>query len=170
MSSVPTFYVLSSEGPLPSGGGIGIGVGPVTLAEYVDRQNIVIQTSPNKLELAESHLWSGDLDDSVARVLATNIGRRLNTGNVRSYPWRKDSEIDYQVSMDLREFIAGADGYAQMEATWRIYKMPGSRQVATKTFVGREPIADESYEAVVAAQSRLLGQLSGEIASAIRKN
>ena len=84
-STVPTFYVLSGEGPLPVGSGTGIGVGPVTLAEYVDRQNIVIQTSPNTLELAESHLWAGDLDDSVGRVLGTNIGRRLNTGNVRTY-------------------------------------------------------------------------------------
>lgn len=169
-SPVPTFYILSAEGKLPPGGGTGIGVGPVTLAEYVDRQNLVIQTTPNTLELAESHLWAGDLDDSVARVLATNIGRRLNTGNVRTYPWRKDSEIDYQVSMDIREFIAGADGFAQIEATWRVYKMPGSRQVVSKTFVGREPVESETYEAVVAAQSRLLGKLSEEIAIAIRNN
>ncbi|MDP4625301.1 MAG: PqiC family protein [Akkermansiaceae bacterium] len=169
-STVPTFYILSAEGTLPSGGGTGIGVGPVTLAEYVDRQNLVIQTSPNTLELAKSHLWAGDLDDSVARVLATNIGRRLKTGNVRTYPWRKDSEIDYQVSMDIREFIAGSDGYAHIEATWRIYKMPGSRQVVSKTFIGKEPIASEDYESVVAAQSRLLGKLSEEIAAAIRKN
>lgn len=169
-STVPTFYVLSAEGPLPVGSGKGIGVGPVTLAEYVDRQNIVIQTSPNTLELAESHLWAGDLDDSVARVLATNIGRRLNTGNVRTYPWRRDSEIDYQVSMDVREFIAGADGYAQIEATWRVYRMPGSQQIVSRTFQGREPIASESYEAVVAAQSRVLGKLSAEIAEAIRRD
>lgn len=169
-SIAPTFYMLSAEGTLPSGGGMGIGVGPITLAEYVDRQNIVIQTSPNTLELAESHLWAGDLDDSVARVLATNIGRRLKTGNVRTYPWRRDSEIDYQVSMDIREFIAGSDGYAHIEATWRIYKMPGSQQIFSKTFIGKDPIASENYEAVVAAQSRLLGKLSAEIAAVIRSN
>jgi uncharacterized lipoprotein YmbA len=164
----PTFYVLSAEGSLPSGGGTGIGVGPVTLAEYVDRQNLVVQTGPTKLELAESHLWAGDLDNSVARVVATNLGRRLGTGNVRTYPWKRDSEIDYQVAMDVREFLAGDDGYAHIEATWRIYSLPGSKLVGSKTFIAKEPIATEDFESVVAAQSRLLGRLSADIAAAIK--
>lgn len=164
----PTFYVLSAEGNLPSGGGTGIGVGPVTLAEYVDRSNLVIQTGPNKIELVQSHLWAGDLDDSVARVIATNLGRRLNTGNVRTYPWQRDSEINYQVAMDIREFLAGDDGFARIEATWRIYSLPGSKLVRSKTFIAKESIASEDYEAVVAAHSRLLGKLSADIAAGIR--
>lgn len=166
-SPTPTFYVLSAEGNLPSGSGKSIGVGPVTLAEYVDRKNLVIQSGPNKLELAESHLWAGDLDDSVARVIATNIGRRLNTGNVHTYPWLRDSEIDYQVAMNIREFLAGDDGFARIEAIWRVYSLPGSKLIASKTFIAREEIASEDYVAVVAAQSRLLGKLSADIASCI---
>lgn len=167
-SQSPTFYKLSPEGPLPSGGGIGIGVGPISLAEYVDRQNIVIQSGPNKIELAESHLWAGDLDNSVARVVATNLGRRLGTGNVRTYPWQRDSEIDWQIAIDIREFIAGSDGYAHIEASWRVYSLPGSRIVRSRTFVGKEPVAAEDYESVVAAQSRLLGKLSEDIAAGIK--
>jgi uncharacterized lipoprotein YmbA len=101
-------------------------------------------------------------------VIATNLGRRLNTGNVRTYPWQRDSEIDYQVAMDIREFLAGADGYAHIEATWRIYSLPGSKLVRSKTFVAKEAITSEDYEAVVAAQSRLLGKLSADIAAGIR--
>ena len=165
----PNFYTLSPEGPSPTGGGMGIGVGPVTLAEYVDRQNLVIQTGPNKMEIAELELWSGDLDNSIARVLSINIGRRLGTGNVRTYPWQRDSEIDYQVAMDIREFIARDDGYAHIEASWRIYSLPGRNLTASRTFIAKEAIATEDFEAVVAAQSRLLGRLAGDIASAIRK-
>jgi len=148
---------------------MGIGVGPVTLAEYVDRQNLVIQTGPNKMEIAELELWSGDLDNSIARVLSVNIGRRLGTGNVRTYPWQRDSEIDYQVAMDIREFIARDDGYAHIEASWRIYSLPGRNLTASRTFIAKEAIATEDFEAVVVAQSRLLGRLAGDIASAIRK-
>jgi uncharacterized lipoprotein YmbA len=167
-SPTPTFYTLSAEGKLPSGGGTSIGVGPVTLAEYVNRRNLVIQTGPNRIEVAESHLWAGDLDNSVARVLATNLGRRLATGNVRTYPWQRDSEIDHQVAVDIREFIAGDDGHARIEATWRVYSLPGSRLVRTRTFIGKEPVTAEDYESVVAAQSRLLGKLSADIAAGIR--
>ena len=165
---LPTYYVLSPEGPLPSGGGTGIGVGPVLLAEYVDRQNIAVQSGPNRIELAESHLWAGDLDNSVARVVATNVGRRLGTGNVRTYPWQRDSEIDWQVAIDIREFIAGDDGFAHIEASWRLYSLPGSKLVSSKTFIAKDAIQSTDYEAVVAAQSRLLGKLSEDIASGIR--
>ena len=165
----PNFYTLSPEGPSPTAAGIGIGVGPVTVAEYADRQNLVIQTGPNKMEVAELDLWSGDLNDSIARVLSVNIGRRLGTGNVRTYPWQRDSEIDYQIAMDISEFIAKDDGYAYMEANWRIYALPSRNLAASSTFIGKEPIATEDFEAVVAAQSRLLGKLSADISAAIRK-
>ena len=165
----PEFYTLTPEGPSPSGGGTGIGVGPIILAEYVDRQNLVIQTSPNKMEVAEFHLWAGDLDHSIARVVSINLGRRLQTGNVRTYPWLRDSEIDYQVTMDIRDFIAGADGYAHIEASWRVYALPGRNMIASRTFSGKESIATEDFEAMAAAQSRLLARLSEDIAKVIRK-
>lgn len=168
-SGYPNFYTLSPEGPTPARNGIGIGVGPVTVADYADRQNLVIQTSPNKMEIAELDLWAGDLNDSIARVLSINLGRRLGTGNVRTYPWQRDSEIDFQVSMDIGEFIAGADGYAHLEANWRIYALPKRNLAASGTFIGKEPIATEDFEAVVAAQSRLLAKLAEDIAPAIRK-
>lgn len=167
-SSYPSFYKLSAEGPSPSGGGIGVGVGPVILAEYVNRRNLVVQTGPNKMEVAESHLWAGDLDDAIARVLSVNIGRRLKTGNVRTYPWQRDSEVDYQVAMDIREFMAGDDGYAHIEASWRVYSLPGRNLKTSKTFIAREPIATETFDAMVAAQSRLLGLLAEDIAKGIR--
>ncbi len=166
----PSFYTLSAEGPSPTGGGVGIGVGPVILAEYVDRSNLVVKTSENKLEIAENHRWAGDLDNSISRVLSINLGRKLKTGNVRTYPWARDSEVDYQIAMDIREFIAGDDGYAHLEASWRIYALPSRKMVTSKTFVGKEPISKEDFEAMVAAQSKLLGRLSDDIAGAIRKN
>jgi uncharacterized lipoprotein YmbA len=169
-SSYPSFYTLSAEGPSPTGAGIGIGVGPVILAEYVDRSNLVVQTSANKLEVSENHLWAGDLDNSISRVISINLGRKLKTGNIRSYPWSRDSEIDYQVAMDIREFVAGNDGYAHLQATWRIYALPSRRMVGSNSFVGREPILSGDFEAMVAAQSRLLGKLSEDIAKGIRKN
>lgn len=167
-ANYPTFYTLSAEGPTPSGGGLGIGVGPVILAEYVDRQNLVVQTGPNKMEVAENHRWAGDLDNSVARVISINLGRQLGTGDIRTYPWLRDSEIDYQIAMDIREFVAGADGYARIEASWRVYSLPGRGLKASSTFSGREPIESETFEAMVAAQSRLLARLSKDIANAIR--
>jgi hypothetical protein len=163
-----SFYVLTADGPAPSGGGAGIGVGPVSLAEYIDRSNLVMAESPNQLGVAEDHRWAGDLSAAIARVTATNLGRRLHTGNVRTYPWRNDGEISYQVTLDIRQLHGGADGYAVIEAGWRAYALPERRLKVSRTFVDREALESDGYQALVAAQSRLLSRLAGDIAAGLR--
>jgi hypothetical protein len=163
-----SFYVLTADGPAPAGGGPGIGVGPVSLAEYIDRPNLVISESANQLAVAEDHRWAGDLASSIARVTATNLGRQLNTGNVRIWPWQGDEGIRYQVTLDIRQLHGGADGYAVIEAGWRAYSLPDRKIKASRTFVDREPLESDGYQPLVAAQSRLLSRLAADIAGGLR--
>ncbi len=162
------FYVLTAKGPAPSGGGTGIGVGPIALAEYIDRPNLVIQQGPNQLAVSEDNRWAGDLSASIARVTAANLGREMKTGNVRTYPWQRDEEIDYQVTLDVRQLHSEAEGYAVIEAGWRAYSLPDRKLKASRTFVDREPLASDGYAAMVAAQSRLLARLAENIAAGLR--
>jgi len=163
-----SFYVLTPEGTSPSGGGLGIGVGPVSLAEYIDRANLVIQQGPNQLAVAEDHRWAGDLAESISRVTAVNLGRRMNTGNTRVYPWQADEGLRYQVTLDIRQLHSGEDGYAVIEAVWRVYSLPERKLTKSKTFVDREPLESDGYAPMVAAQSRLLARLAQDIAPALR--
>ncbi len=163
-----SFYVLTAEGPAPSGGGRGVGIGPIVLAEYIDRANLVVQDAPNRLAVAEDHRWAGDLAASIARVTAANLGRRLHTGNVRTYPWPRDEEISDQVTIDIRQLHSGADGFAVIEAGWRVYALPDRRLKASRTFVAREALAADGYQPMVAAQSRLLARLAADIAAGMR--
>lgn len=167
-SPAKTFYVLSASGPMPSGGGTGIGVGPITVAEYIDRPNLIIQQAPNQLAVAEDHRWAGDLSASIARVTAANLGRQLGTGNVRTYPWHSDDGIRYQVTLDVRQLHSQEDGYAVIEAGWRAYSFPDRRLKASKTFTDREALESDGYNASVAAQSRLLERLAESIAASLR--
>lgn len=171
-TSAPSYYTLSAKGVIPKGNGIGIGVGvgPVILAEYLNRQNLVVKTSENHIEVSENHHWAGDLNHSISRVISRNLGRELQTGNVYTYPWTRDSDMNYQVSIDIREFVAGHDGHAHLDATWRVFALPGRRMVVSKNFLESEPIATGTFEAMVAAQSELLARLSDDIATEIRKH
>lgn len=162
------FYVLTASGAAPAGGGIGIGVGPVTLAEYIDRPNLVIQQAANQLAVSEDNRWAGDLSASIARVTAVNLGRELKTGNVRTYPWQRDEEIRYQVTLDIRQLHSSEDGYAIIEAGWRAYALPDRTLKVSSTFVDREPLASDGYNAMVAAQSRLLARMADKIAGSLR--
>jgi uncharacterized protein len=163
-----TFYVLTASGPVPTGGGVGIGIGPITLAEYLDRVNLVTQEAPNQLGVAEDHRWAGDLTANIGRVTAADLGRLLHTGNVRTYPWQSDREIRYQVTLDVRQLHSGMDGNAVCEIGWRAYSLPDRRLRASKTFSASEPLESDGYNASVAAQSRLLQRLAENIASSLR--
>lgn len=144
---------------------MAVGVGPVMVAEYIDRPNLVVAESEHQLGVAESHRWAGDLSEAIARVTAANLGRRWGTGNVRTYPWRDEDGMRRQVVIDVRQFHGEADGHAVLEAGWRLYALPERRLVASRTFTGREALGADGYEALVAAESRLLTRLADEIAS-----
>lgn len=164
-----SYYMLTADGAAPTGSsGMGIGVGPVTLAEYIDRPNLVVQEQTNQVGIASDHRWAGALDASIARVTSTNLGRRMGTGNIRTYPWPRDEGLRYQVTIDVREFHGGADGHAVIEAGWRAYALPERRMIASRNFTAREPLEKDGYQPLVAAQSRLLSQLADDIASSLR--
>ena len=162
-----SYYLLTPEGPPPAGGGPGIGVGPVTVAAYLDRPNLVFQEGGNRFAIAESHRWAGDLEDNIAAVLATNLGRRLNTGNVRTYPWADDGGLRHQISVDIRQLHGTGDGDARIDAAWRVYSLPDRRMTATRSWSGTEPMEADGYESLAAAQSRLLARLATEIARSL---
>lgn len=163
-----SFYLLTAAGPMPTGGGVGIGVGPVSIAEYLNRPNLVTQQGPNQLAVSEDHRWAGDLSASIARVTSTNLGRQMKSGNVRTYPWLRDDEIRYQVTLDIRQLHSEDDGYAVIEAGWRAYSLPERTLKASKSFVDREALTADGYAAMVAAQSRLLERLAENIAAGLR--
>lgn len=163
-----SFYVLSAEGPPPAGGGMGVGVGPVSIAGYIDRPNLVFQETGNRMAVAESHRWAGDLEENIARVTANNLGRRLGTGNVRVYPWGSDSELRYQISLDIRQLHGTDNGEAVIDAAWRVYSLPDRRMTTSRSWSGTEEMGVDGYDALAAAESRLLGRLATEIARSIR--
>lgn len=163
-----SYYLLTAAGPAPSGGGMGIGVGPVSVAEYADRTNLIFQSGPQKLEVAEHHHWAGEVRKSVATAMAANLGRELGTGNVRTYPWERDDELRYQVSLDIRQFHGTSQGEALLEASWRVYQLPGSRLISARSGTYVEPQLRDGFEELAAAQSRALERLARDIARSMR--
>ena len=165
-SSPRNYYLLSPSGKPPVSGGIGIGVGPISVADYlVERPYIVFQSSPNKMEISDLHEWAGDLRNDFTRVLATDLGRQKRSANVRTYPWEFERDLEYQITADVRQFHGTSDGDAILEASWRVYSLPGGKLVASKTSTLREPLEGDGFEALVAAQSRLIDRLAATIAA-----
>lgn len=168
--TAPTrFYVLAPlDGPAMAGGrALTLGVGPVTLAGYLDRPQIVTRPATDKIDLGEFDQWGEPLRDGVSRVLAEDLSRRLPSARIATFPWRGLDAVRYQVIVDVTRFDGPAGGDTSLEARWRILDGANGKEVAAKTTRLAEPAGGSGYTMTVAAMSRALNALSQDIAQAV---
>ena len=143
--------------------GLAVGIGPVVLPSYVDRAELVFQSGPNQFEIPAKARWAGALADNFSQVLATDIGRRINSGNVVANPAPGDTRFRYRVSVTIRQFHAVSGQGAVLEAAWRV-ESADTRQVLRHGSADyHSAISGDGYAAVVAAESDLVDQLAESI-------
>ena len=146
-----------------------IGVGPVALAEYLDRTQIVTRTDGTRVHLAETHRWAEPLQDNFARIIADNLSTLLNTDRVSLHPSRNWPDIDYQVLINVWQLDASRQGEITLVANWSIRTDNGAELVSMKKSVFTTSVApDASYADIANAMSSTTAMLSQEIADAIR--
>jgi uncharacterized lipoprotein YmbA len=172
-ASTPTrFYTLSGLVAPPGGAAQGlphlaIGVGPVTLPEYLNRPQIVTRVGSNRVVLAEFDSWAEPLDGLFARVLTDNLSLLLGTDDVVPLPLRRTIRLDYDVEANVTRFDIDSDGHTVLDARWVVYRDVDGRLVhsARSTIVEPTPTGDQA--ASVQSLSQALGDLSRQIAAAI---
>lgn len=169
------FYVLNplhgmDPPPLPVGdmSGVAIGVGPVRIPGKIDRPNVVVRSSRNEVRLVELAEWGDPLGAGFTRVLAENLALLLNTEKVSVFPWLKATRIDYQVMVDVTEFIGAPGEDARLRAWWTVFGDDGRSELLKRYASLDEPVSGEEVAAMVQAQSRLVATLSRHIAEAVK--
>lgn len=165
------FYLLaplSAQGGRDAGGP-SIGVGPVTLPEYLNRPQVVTRVGGNEIHLADFARWGEPLKDHVPRVLAENLSALLGTDRVRVFPWSASDAVDCQVVVDVLRFDAEESGVAVLSARWTLLGKGAKEPLRSKRSTYTEPAAAKGYDALVAAESRALQGLGREIATAVRE-
>lgn len=166
-SSMANYYVLTpraSEAP-PAADGPAVGVGPVVLPGYVDRTNIVTTAGPQRLVLDEQNVWAEPLDENVTRVLGENLGTLLGTDRIHFDPWPQ-GVVDYRVSVTVVRLTGALEGEAQLDALWTVRKEDDDTILAARRTNLRRPAGDD-YDALAAALSDMLADLSQQIAQSI---
>ena len=147
---------------------IGIGIDPIKLPEQLFRPQIVTRTSRNELKLSEFNQWAGSLVDDFSNVFAENLSILLNTDRIFIFPWRGPVSVQYRVEVGVSRFDGALGEDAVLNARWMIYGAGSHKMLVMKRSTIKEPMNANTYEAMVAAQSRAVGELSREIAKAIR--
>jgi uncharacterized protein len=148
---------------------VSIGVGPVTTPGYLRRTQIVTRTGDDQMDIAMFHRWAEPLEDGIARVLAEEIGARVPTDRIVTYPWRGvvARTLQYQVVVVVMRLDGRRGGDVTLDARWRILGKDGN-ELAFRRSTMSETAAGPGYEPMIAAMTRALGALGQEIATEIR--
>jgi len=171
------FYVLASLTPPTSAlspDGPSIGVGPVVIPQYLDRPEIVTRSSGNRLDLGEFDQWGGRIGDNITRVLADNLAGLLGTERVSIYPSADGSGVADQIGVDILQFERDQSGSVTLTAFWTIRDTQSGQVLNRRSTIAKAVGATHTsgtatpYDAIVAAMSEALADLSKEIAAAVQ--
>lgn len=167
-----TFYTLSTSAEPTvakrSAQGLVIGLGPITLPQYLDRPDIVTRRGANQMRLADLNKWAEPLEPLLTRVMAEDLYALLDANDVIPVPQRGDLPLDRIVEVDIGRFDADETGAVVLDARWRIYRGDNETLLASgRSLVNEQGSAVPDYNSIVAAMSRAVGQASEQIADAI---
>jgi len=146
-----------------------IGIGPVKLADYLDKPQIVTRTSDEQLAKSEFNRWAGSFKDNFINVLADDLGFVLSNQQIYLYPFRPSMTIEYQITIDVIRCDGRLVDAAYLEARWSILQGQDKKLFKMSRFSIREPVTGPDYGDLVAAQSRAVAKLSREIAAALQQ-
>ena len=164
------FYTLASD-PLPQRATTAttstytVVVGPVTVPELVDRPQLVVRTSPTRVDIVELARWAAPLKSEIPRVVADQLARLLDGAHTSSSWERTAGAPDYRVLIDIHRFESAPQEGATVQASWTISSRDGT-SIGGQSAV-TEAAGGAGYDALVAAHSRALASISRDIAAAI---
>lgn len=147
---------------------LAVGVGPVTVPATVDRPQFVLQVAPNRVTLQEYHRWAAPLGQAIGQTVATDLSALLGTPDVVPLP-APNFRYDLRVTIDIQRFESVPGESVQIDAVWAVSDPSDPTRIRSGRTVARETVSGSGFEALAAAHSRALGQLSRRIARAIRE-
>ncbi|MGY6214621.1 PqiC family protein [Methylolobus aquaticus] len=170
-SAPPQFYMLTAveagqSRATPLGTEPLVGLGPIRIPAYLDRDPIVTAVSPQEYKLSDDHRWAERLDVTLARVSAENLSRQIPSERIVMHPWPRDTKPDFQVAIDVQDLYVDPTGTARLNALWTLRDKQGVSE--SRAFTCRLPASATDYGVMVAAQSRCVSQLNRAMAEAIR--
>jgi uncharacterized protein len=144
---------------------ISIGLGPVKFPAYLAREEIVTRVSPNRVDLSNINRWAEPVDKNFVTVLAQNL-TVLTGAQVKTFPWYRPANLDYQIALDITRFDTDSRGTAMVMGRWEI-EDPDNQDALNS---GEINITDSAQagETNAATLSRALGDMSMQLADAVR--
>ena len=139
-------------------------LGPLTLADYLQRGELLQRQADGSLSVATEAQWAGSLNADVEQLLLRQLAGRLQTPNILLAPAGPGVSADLQVQVSISRLDSGPQMPAVLHAQWRLLDKAG--QLQGSRLLQLEQTHQGSLASQVQAQSRLLQQLAEQLATA----
>ena len=146
---------------------VALAIGPVAIPAALDRAEIVTRDAGNEVSFSEYQRWAGPLEQSIAAVIAQNVGTLLETERVTPFTDDNIFQPTHRVVININRYDSQLAKEFLLSATWSIKNLNGNKLLLIRNSIIREPLASAGYEELVAAHSKALAALSQEIAAAL---
>jgi uncharacterized lipoprotein YmbA len=164
--------MLSGESPLPPANAESetpeyrVAIGPATVPEALDRQQLVLSVAPNRYAITDSDRWSEPLKREIPRVIAETVGQRLPAARVAAHSQYGGQDADYRVLIDVLRFESVPGKSIELEAKWSIHTRTGERLKEAR-YVFIEKVSAPGITPLVTAHAKALDEFGREIARSI---
>ena len=176
--SAPTnFYMLSplsssqaGDSAASSEARVHVGLETVVIAEYLNRNEIVLNLDNTVFQLAEFNQWAEPLDNNLTRVLEENLTDLLHDASIEVFLASQSSiPLDYRLEVDVLRLDGNLGNQVVLVAQWALLETEEDELIQMRRSRYQELAADETVKELVLAKSRMVENLSRDIAVAIRK-
>ncbi|WP_115707405.1 PqiC family protein [Legionella sainthelensi] len=145
-----------------------LGIDDITIPAYLEKPQVMISYSPNRVELEEYHQWAGALDKNIKSVISTNLASLLPGAIVESSPWNAKFKPNYQLQIDIEQFTIDMQGNSILRAEFILYH---ENNIAKKKDVYyRLKINNITIENLIASMNNNLTHLTQDIAQVVRSS
>ncbi len=145
-------------------------VGPLDLAEYLNRPQIVIRESRTEIRQAQFDRWAEPLDKQIQLYLKDSLASTLEDFTVESFPWRGRQSPLYEVSLSIVTLDGTPGGTAELVADWQIRRSgENARVLRSERTTLSVTCPEPGMPGLVAAVEELLAALSDTLAAALKQ-
>ena len=120
---------------------IHIGLGPVTLPDYLKDRHVLMRSGANQLEGLPDDYWAEPLDSGFPRALVYDVSQGLRTASAVLYPWYSNKRVRWAVPIDVLQFETSSTVEGLLVARWRVVEEPDGAVVFASESRIVEPVA-----------------------------
>jgi uncharacterized protein len=160
LNAVPADAPLSTA-PLPP-----VQLTAVHIPAELDRPEVVMQASPNRLAIGENDRWGASLGQMMRRTLAQDLMARLPAGSF-CFPDAPAPAGARTLVVTVLDAEGREGGSLTMQTSWTLMAGHPAHVVMTKQATLDQKLEGNDAAALAAAMSAMLGKLADQIATSV---